>query len=658
MTKTPSPSPFDSNEPKRPQVDGAPVAAGRRRALRRVASIGSVAGLVLAMVACGSTDSASPSDTHEITNQDGDAPLSDVDALFLDSPDPSTLADEGKADAVYPAVYTDLVALQSPVRNQASRGVCSIFSTTALMEHLYIAEGTLKNPDFSEQYLQWAVKTQTKAFTDTEGSNAQSNIDTIFKYGIPEESSWPYQGRPWSSSNDASCTGDSRPVKCYTNGEPPAGASAELFYLPKGRWVSPRKDSIKAFLTNNKQAVVAGMTFFYQAWNHRGSPLTVSNALWRKGIITYPNATDKEKSLASRAGHSILIVGWDDTLEVEKRDGDGKPVIGTDGAPEKEKGFWIIKNSWGTGSFGVENPNGDGYGYLSMAYVQEYATIYASGLPKVTLPSEVCNDGADNDRDGDVDCDDSDCSGHAACVSGTLTYNQSGSQPIPDNDAAGISSEIVVPDGGLVGSVAVSVDITHTYRGDLVVKLVKDDTEVVLLSREGAGADNVKETFSVPELAGKDAAGSWRLVVSDNGRYDTGTLNSWNLSINRCPESGCSAANVSQYKSTDGGEIPETAQGISSDIEIVDGGTIGDLLVNVDITHPYRGDLTIKLQKLLAGEVVLQQADADDGAFVPRSFRISDYNGELADGTWRLVVTDEAKGDTGYLNGWSLEVTH
>ena len=29
---------------------------------------------------------------------------------------------------------------------------------------------------------------------------------------------------------------------------------------------------------------------------------------------------------------------------------------------------------------------------------------------------ELCEDGVDNDEDGDVDCDDSDCAGDAACA--------------------------------------------------------------------------------------------------------------------------------------------------------------------------------------------------------------------------------------------------
>ena len=56
---------------------------------------------------------------------DDDPPLGDADELLEGAPSNDTLPEEGKADAIYPAQF-DLIATQSPVRNQQSRGVCSI----------------------------------------------------------------------------------------------------------------------------------------------------------------------------------------------------------------------------------------------------------------------------------------------------------------------------------------------------------------------------------------------------------------------------------------------------------------------------------------------------------------------------------------------------
>jgi subtilisin-like proprotein convertase family protein len=591
---------------------------------------------------------------------DRDAPLSDLDALFKDAPENAKLDELGKADAIYPKQFTELLATQSPVRSQQSRGVCSIFATSSLMEHLYIKEGTLSDPDFSEQYLQWSVKVEVGDFTNTEGSNARSNLQAIERFGIPVESAWPYQGSKWSTANDPACTtGENLPVRCYTNGDPPESArTAEKFFLPVGRWVNANDRSIKAHMTTKKQGAIVGLTFYYQSWNHRGSALPTSNELWRQGFVTYPNAKDKEESKKKRAGHAILLVGWDDDLEVQPIDGDGNPMVDADGNPVKEKGFFIFKNSWGTGSFGVDNPHGNGYGFLSMRYVKEEGTVYVSDLPKLNLGPEVCNDGKDNDRNGKTDCEDSACATDVACTAPATSYENTTPIAIPDNNKTGISSQIVVPTGGTIAGLQVTVDITHTYRGDLKVKLVgPGGAEVVLHDRDGGSADHLKQTFAVTAFDGQDAAGTWTLVVADEAASDKGTLNSWALAFTTCAGANCGGGNLSSYPSTESKPIPDNSpQGISTDIAIDQGGTIQALNINVDITHPAKGDLDIKLQRIGLGEVVLLEADASSGDFGTRSFAVPSFVGDDAAGVWRLVVADVASGDVGTLNGWSIEL--
>ena len=114
------------------------------------------------------------------------------------------------------------------------------------------------------------------------------------------------------------------------------------------------------------------------------------------------------------------------------------------------------------------------------------------------------------------------------------TDNTYGSEPgldIPDNDRAGVSDTIVVPDGLTIDGLRVNVNITHTYRGDLRVELVREGRTVTLFSREGGGADDLIQSFSVADFNGEDAAGQWTLRVSDEANVDTGTLNSWQLVV-------------------------------------------------------------------------------------------------------------------------------
>ena len=475
--------------------------------------------------ACAGTGDDGP------TPFDGDSPVSE-DNVNAGAPANGSLPDDNKADAQYPDKFE--VADQSPVKSQGSRGVCSIFASTALIENLYIKAGMpVAEADFSEQYLQWAAKNLGHSFPNTEGSSADANLKTVVGFGTIKETDWRYDTFPWSAANDAACTGgENLPTKCYTNGEPPTTvAMAAKFKLPSSRWINT--NSIKAHLTTKKTGVNVGLTFFYQAWNHRSSTIPVDSALWRKGVVTYPNAKDKTESAMHRAGHAIQIVGWDDTLEVPMRDGDGNPVLDTNGEPKKEKGFWIFKNSWGTASFGVDHPTGPGYGYLSMQYVKEYGSAVVAELPSLTAAAEVCDDpaSADEDGDGKANCADSDCAMTPACSGQGSAHNYTATPAaaIPDNAPAGVSNTISVTDTGTLTEVKLTVDITHTYRGDLKVTLSHAGTDTVVFSGTGGSADDLKTTFAVPSQVGKALAGGWTLNVVDTAAQDIGTLNSWAL---------------------------------------------------------------------------------------------------------------------------------
>ncbi|MCH7546873.1 MAG: proprotein convertase P-domain-containing protein, partial [Planctomycetes bacterium] len=115
---------------------------------------------------------------------------------------------------------------------------------------------------------------------------------------------------------------------------------------------------------------------------------------------------------------------------------------------------------------------------------------------------------------------------------------------IPDFPGGPIVSSIVVPDDFCISDVDVSVNITHTWKGDLTVELVSPDgVSVMLHNRTGSFADNVIETYdddggTLPDGPGllsdlelTQSGGTWLLRVQDNEGLDIGTLNSWQLSI-------------------------------------------------------------------------------------------------------------------------------
>lgn len=491
---------------------------------------------ILTLGACAAEDETNPDGAG--TPAVEDPVLEDVSVLLEGAPGNDELPDLAKADQNFPAQFTDLITLQSPVQSQGSRGVCSIFSTAAYMEHLYIAEGSITDLDVSEQYLQWSAKFEVRSFPNTSGSNASYNLQAISQYGVPREEAWPYETNEWSTTDDPACEGDDRPTRCYTNGEAPEEArSAEKFFLPRSRYISTRERDIKAHIFNNGHGVVVGMTFFYQSWNHRRSELPRNLDYWNEGYVLYPNEEDKRISLEKRAGHSILLVGWNDELEVPIMDAEGNQLLDENGAPLTERGFWLFKNSWGTGSFGNQNPFGDGYGWLSYRYVSEYGSGRVSGFPELDTPVEICGDGIDNTGNFLVDCDDPTCADDPICQDMSEVINielPAEGVAIPDNDSEGAVSTFTVEGAGTISAMTLTVDITHTYRGDLSISLVHPDgTRSELQSNSSDGQDDIQASYVVADFVGKDAAGEYQLIVADHAAIDTGTLNSATVELVR-----------------------------------------------------------------------------------------------------------------------------
>jgi serine protease len=139
-------------------------------------------------------------------------------------------------------------------------------------------------------------------------------------------------------------------------------------------------------------------------------------------------------------------------------------------------------------------------------------------------------------------------------------------------------------------------------------------------------------------------------------------------------------AGTKTYVSTDVGKaIPNLGQ-VVSELVITDSVTIRDLNVQVQIGHSYIGDLRITLigpdgtQVMLfnhrggSGNDLFNTVFDDEsansiwrgvapfaGSFKPE-FALSAFDGKLARGTWKLVVSDASLLDSGKVWGWSMTV--
>jgi len=134
------------------------------------------------------------------------------------------------------------------------------------------------------------------------------------------------------------------------------------------------------------------------------------------------------------------------------------------------------------------------------------------------------------------------------------TYNASDC-PKTIYDVSTVTSTITVATG-IVMKVTVTLDIGHTFDGDLVATLTSPtSTTVTLFSRIGGGGDDFDMTVfddaastpiasgsapfngsyqpqqALSAFIGEEGGGDWTLSVSDQAGGDTGTLYGWSLTI-------------------------------------------------------------------------------------------------------------------------------
>jgi len=112
---------------------------------------------------------------------------------------------------------------------------------------------------------------------------------------------------------------------------------------------------------------------------------------------------------------------------------------------------------------------------------------------------------------------------------------------IPDN-AGAIAHEFPIEATGFIDEIQVHVKITHTYIGDLNIKIVSPDgTTVILHDRTGGSTDDIdilygpggQEIEALSNMSGKEIYGNWKLVVQDMARADLGTVNYVKIGMSR-----------------------------------------------------------------------------------------------------------------------------
>ncbi|MFJ8942148.1 S8 family peptidase [Streptomyces sp. NPDC102395] len=197
---------------------------------------------------------------------------------------------------------------------------------------------------------------------------------------------------------------------------------------------------------------------------------------------------------------------------------------------------------------GTKTPSGENYAYYqgtSMAtpHIAGLAALLKSAKSSLT-PAQIESAIKANARalpgacSGGCGAGLADAAKTVAAVTGTggstpgATFSSTTAVAVPDNGAA-IESAIAVTGrtGNAPAALQVGVNITHTYRGDLVIDLVAPDGTAYRLKSSGSdSADDVVTTYSV-NASSEVANGTWKLRVQDVAAQDTGRLNSWQLTF-------------------------------------------------------------------------------------------------------------------------------
>jgi hypothetical protein len=215
------------------------------------------------------------------------------------------------------------------VRSQGSRGTCSVFAMTLLLEYAYGTRLNTGSNDLSEEYLNYAANITT---SNTGDGDYFDSLDRGYQaWGIVPEASEPYQ--------PAQVTSIPQPL------------------LDAGRlWTRFKPDFIKTW--DNTKGASQNQVDRAIAYLDANAPVAFggwwpTNTAWGTALVGGIDVMNvpplSQKSTAVVDGHSVPLVGY-------RKD-----------SAFAGGGYFVFRNSWGPAW-------GDGgYGYMPFEYVLNYA---------------------------------------------------------------------------------------------------------------------------------------------------------------------------------------------------------------------------------------------------------------------------------------------
>lgn len=246
----------------------------------------------------------------------------------------------------------DLKDKMTSVKNQGSRGTCTFFSTTALLESAIKIDRKV-DINLSEEYMNVAAK-NFGFFNDNEGSSVEANLIASQKYSVMLERDWGYQ--PTWFQKGLPCEGykssDTKaPKKCFMHNAPSAREQVNKIPFAGIKFSSIQKNTneIIRFLAKNKRPLTISVSVNFNGWPQNGE--VFYNADLRNECLKAPGKC---------GAHSVVLTGYD-----------------------LNKKVFFFKNSWGK-AWGKE-----GFGTMTFEMVDRYVTnalYWASANESFAIP--------------------------------------------------------------------------------------------------------------------------------------------------------------------------------------------------------------------------------------------------------------------------------
>ncbi|MFE4549890.1 MULTISPECIES: M4 family metallopeptidase [unclassified Streptomyces] len=149
-------------------------------------------------------------------------------------------------------------------------------------------------------------------------------------------------------------------------------------------------------------------------------------------------------------------------------------------------------------------------------------------------------------------------------------------------------------------------------------------------------------------------AAAGELYGTTSAEY-TAVANAW-AAVKVGTRPGGGGGGGTSFENTADVSIPDNGAAVTSSIAVTGrtGNAPSNLQVDVNIVHTWRGDLVIDLVAPDGSTYRLKNFSSSDSADNVVATYTVNASSEVANGTWKLKVQDQAAQDTGYINSWKL----